>query len=254
MQLDLSPAWVATVFLLSLRIGALVVASPLFSNLASLVVVRVLLTLTLAATLAPVHGGANAAVALSPGALAGAALAEVAVGLVLAFGVHAAFGAFAVAGRIVDTQSGFGLGAVFDPVTRSGSPVFSIMLNLAAAAMFFAVDGHHAFLRGLVFSVQQAPPGGGWTGVHPEAAIRQFGLMFSLGVALIAPVMFGLFLVEVALAVISRVLPQMSVFVVGVPVKIVAALALMAWVTAAMKPSLERVYAAIFTYWQMVLR
>jgi flagellar biosynthetic protein FliR len=182
-----------------------------------------------------------------------AALAELVTGLTLAFGVFAAFGAFSVAGKILDVQSGFGLGNVYDPVTRAGAPLFATLLNLAAVAVFFGMDAHHALLRGMAFSLREVAPGSGFHELDAEAVIRQFGLMFSLGVALIIPVMLCLLLAETGLAVVSRVLPQMNVFVVGVPVKIVVGLAVFALTMGTLQPVMARVYASIFIYWEQVL-
>lgn len=143
--------------------------------------------------------------------------------------------------------------SVFDPVTSAGAPLFSTMLNLVGVAAFFGMDAHHALLRGLAFSLAQAPPGAGLAQLSAEPAIRQFGLMFSLGVALIVPVMLCLLLVEVGLAMISRVLPQMNVFFVMVPVKIFTALAILALTVGALAPAMSSVYASIFLFWERVL-
>lgn len=252
MDLDVDSAALCAVYLMTLRLGALLLMTPVFSSLSGLLSVRLLFVLTLSAALVAGLGGAPGAVP-PLGQLVLISLAEVATGAVLGFGVFAAFGAFSVAGKILDIQSGFALGSVYDPVTRAGAPLFSTMLNLLGVLMFFVLDGHHAMLRGIAFSLQQAPLGGGFPNFDADAPIRQFGLMFSLGVSLIAPVMVALFLIEVALALLSRVLPQMNVFVVGVPVKIVAALALLALTLRAMGPGMARVYASIFHYWEQVL-
>ena len=215
---------------------------------------RALFTLALAMMLAPRPDGAYAEVPHTMGVLLHSVMSEVVTGAILAFGVFAAFGSFSVAGKILDVQSGFGIGSVFDPVIRAGAPLFSTMLNLLAVAVFFGMDGHHALLRGIAFSVQQVPPGTGLPDILPEVVIRQFGMMFSLGVVLIAPVMFCLFLVEVAMAFVSRVLPQMNMFVVGVPVKIVACLLMFSVTVGSMAQVMSRIYAAIFVYWEKVLR
>jgi flagellar biosynthetic protein FliR len=65
--------------------------------------------------------------------------------------------------------------------------------------------------------------------------------------------MLCLLLTETGLAVVSRVLPQMNVFVVGVPVKIVAGLAIFALTIGSMQPVMARVYGSIFLYWEQVL-
>jgi flagellar biosynthetic protein FliR len=253
MTINVDPAWMMAVFLVSLRIGVLLMMSPVFTGLQGLVTVRVLLTLMLSAVLVSGMQIAPAPMALAIGPVLLAALMELAVGATMAFGVMAAFGAFSVAGKILDVQSGFGIGSVYDPVTRAGAPVFATMLNMVAVVVFFGMDAHHAFLRGIVFSLQQVAPGTGLAALDGGAVIGQFGLMFSLGVALIVPVMLCLLLVEVGLAVVSRVLPQMNVFIVLVPVKLVAGIALFALTVVTLMPPMGRVFAAIFHFWEQVL-
>lgn len=253
MVIDVDLVWITTVFLVAVRLGVVLTLSPVFTGLAGLVTVRVLLTLVLSALLVSgLHLRAAPATGLATLVLAAAG--ELFVGATLSFGVYAAFGAFSVAGKILDIQSGFGLGAVYDPVTRAGSPLFSTMLNLVAVAAFFGMDAHHALLRGLAFSLNEVAPGNGLRMLDADAVVRQFGLMFSLGVALIIPVMLCLLLVEVGLGVISRVLPQMNVFIVMVPVKIFAGLAIFAMTIGALEPAMARVFASIFTFWEQVLR
>jgi flagellar biosynthetic protein FliR len=253
MSISLDPVWMLSVFLVSLRIGVLLMMSPVFTGLGGLVAVRVLLTLMLSALLVSGTHVTPAPVALSVGPVLLAALAELAVGATLAFGVMTAFGAFSLAGKILDVQSGFGIGSVYDPVTRAGAPVFSTLLNMVGVVVFFSMDAHHAFLRGIAFSLRQVAPGAGLAAIDADAVIRQFGLMFSLGVALIGPVMLCLLLVEVGLAVVSRVLPQMNVFIVLVPVKLVAGIALLALTVVALAPPMDRLYASIFHFWEQVL-
>jgi flagellar biosynthetic protein FliR len=247
------PAWALAVFLSAMRLGVVFLLSPIFAGLGGLVVLRVLLTLALSVVLVSGLGLRADPALLQPGPLLVAALQEIAVGGTLAFGVFAAFGSFSVAGKLLDVQSGFGLGSTYDPVTRSGAPLFSTMLNMVGVVVFFGVNGHHALMRGLAFSLQKVAPGAGLAALNAEAVIAQFGLMFALGVALIIPVLLCLLLTEVGLAVVSRVLPQMNVFVVGVPVKIVATLALLALTLGTMGSAMERVYGGMFHYWEQVL-
>lgn len=253
MLVNIDPGWALSVFLVTLRVGALLLLSPIMSGLSGLGTVRVLLTIGLSAVLVSGMEATPLPAALALGPVILAALGEVFVGATMAFGVFAAFAAFSLAGKILDIQSGFAIGNVYDPVTSAASPLFSTMLNLVAVAAFFGMDAHHALLRGLAFSLEQVAPGMGLHQLPVEPVIRQFGLMFSLGVALIIPVMLCLLLVEVGLAMISRVLPQMNVFFVMVPVKIFAALALLALTVGVLAPAMSRVYASIFQFWEQVL-
>jgi flagellar biosynthetic protein FliR len=253
MTVDIDAAWMLAVFFTAVRLSVLLLMTPILSSLSGMVTVRVLLTLSLSALLVSGLGLRAPLVALDIVPLMFYALAELVTGLTLAFGVFAAFGAFAVAGKILDIQSGFGMGNIYDPVTRAGAPLFTTMLNMVAVIAFFGMDAHHALLRGFAFSLQQLPPGSGFHALAMEPVLRQFGLMFSLGVALIIPVMLCLLLTETALGIMSRVLPQMNIFIGGVPVKIVAALALFALTIGGLSPVMARIYASIFIYWEQVL-
>lgn len=252
MQISIDAGWAVAVFLVSLRLGFLLLLSPIFSGLAAPAAPRVLLTLALAALL--VSGGdvRPALPDYTLGRLVQGALGEAVVGITLAFGVFAAFGAFSMAGKLLDIQSGFGLGSVYDPVTRSGAPMFAAILNLVALAVFFALDGLHALMRGIAFSLQRVAPGAGLA-LPLGAVLAQFGLVFSLGVALVIPVMLCLLLIELSLAVAARALPQMNVFVISVPVKLVAGVAIFALCAPSLGPAMDKVYGAIFTYWERVL-
>ncbi len=253
MSIDVDPAWAMSVFLVWLRIGVIFMMSPVFTGLNGLVTVRVLLSLMLSCVMVSGMHVAPAPTTLTLGPVIFAAMMEVAVGATMAFGVMAAFGAFSLAGKILDIQSGFGMGSVYDPVTRAGAPVFATMLNMVAVVVFFGLDAHHALLRGIAFSLQQVGPGAGFSDLTADAVVRQFGLMFSLGIALIIPVMLCLLLVEVGLAVISRVLPQMNVFIVLVPVKLFAGISIFALTIVVLAPAMSRVYASIFLFWEQVL-
>jgi flagellar biosynthesis protein FliR len=145
---------------------------------------------------------------------------------------------------------GFAMAQVFDPLTRSRLPIVSAVFGLLAAVFFFAVDGHHALLRGIAFSVERFPLGAGVGTVDAAAPIvRQGAGLFTLGFALAAPIVLGLLLVEFVLGVIARNLPQMNMLVLGVPVKIVAGLlALWAWAGTFGAPA-GRLYASIYRTW-----
>jgi flagellar biosynthetic protein FliR len=252
MVVDIDPRWVAGVSLVSVRVGALFLFAPFLAGLGRMTTIRVLLALALSVMLT---SGAVAlpAVRVDMGNLVSAALAELVTGSVLAFGVFAAFGAFSLAGKILDVQSGFGIGSVYDPVTRAGAPLFATLLDMGAVVMFFSMDAHHAVMRGIAFSLQQVPPGTGLEAMPLDAVIRQFGLMFSLGVALMIPVLLMLLLVELGLAVVSRALPQMNVIMVMVPAKVAAGLVVLALTITTLEAPMAKVFGSIFTYWEQAL-
>jgi flagellar biosynthesis protein FliR len=248
-----NPGFLLVVFLLSLRLGALLLLSPILYAASVPAPVRVLLVIGLAAVLAlGLPTNSQFAESLSGvGALFEAAMAELALGATLALGIFVAFAAISMAGRMIDVQIGFGIAQVFDPATRRQIPVLTAAFNQLGVLVFFLVNGHHALLRGIAYTLERFPPGRPWQ-VEAAApmAIKQMAGLFSLGFALAAPVVVCLLLVELAMGVVARNLPQMNMFVIGIPVKIVVGLVLLSVWFSGMGDAMSRVYAFIFRSWE----
>ncbi|MEW6045938.1 MAG: flagellar biosynthetic protein FliR [Bacillota bacterium] len=146
---------------------------------------------------------------------------EVAAGLVMAFGVNVLFGAVLLAGQLVDLPMGFSVVNVMDPTTGQEMPLIGQFQVLLATLIFFGVNGHHEMIRSLAASLRLVPPGAPSAGgALLDGAVDAFAGSFVLGIRLGAPVMAALFLADVALAVVARAVPQLNVFVVGFPAKI----------------------------------
>lgn len=256
--ISIDPAWVTAVLLLSLRIGATLAATPILSPASVPIQVRVLIVLGLSAALTPplppVAAAQGAQAIASTGALLQAGLTELALGATLGLGILLAFSAVSLAGELIGVQIGFGLGQVIDPASSAEVPVLASALNQAAVLVFFLVDGHHALLRGLAFGLERFPIGQPWpleAGVAP--LLGQVTGIFTLGFALAAPIVFTLLLVEFALGVVARNLPQMNMLVIGIPIKVVAGLlALALWSSTGMSGALGRVYASIYRTWDAI--
>ena len=256
--------WLVAALLLSVRLGALALMAPPLGGAMVPPTVRVAIVLSWAAVLAtsvrPLEPALHSALAssgsfLSLSPLLAAAASEAALGAVMALGLNMAFAMFSFGARLVDVQIGFGMGQVFDPMTRQQLPILGAVFTQVALVGFFLLDGHHALLRGVALSLEAAPPGGAWA-LEPllPAVAKQAGQMFSLGFAMVAPVVFCLTLVELGLGVLSRNLPQMNTLVVGVPIKVVVGLtALGLWATAS-GAVMQRAHASTFAMWGALWR
>jgi flagellar biosynthetic protein FliR len=145
------------------------------------------------------------------------------------------------------------MGATYDPILRAQAPVLSAALTLYGVVIFFLVGAHHGLVRGLAFSFERMPAGG--PGLGPAAlpaVVAQFGAMFTLAVVIVAPVIFGLLLVEAGLSVLSRVMPQMNIMFVGVPIKIFAGLSLLALLAPHLRAPLAGAMRGVFVYFERV--
>lgn len=244
--------WLAFVGLFALRVAAVFMMTPVLYGLPLPTSVRMLLIVSLSLALA-------SGLALPADVWNGwgpfflAATREVALGATLGLGILLAFGAFSVAGQILDVQLGFGMAQLIDPVTRRPVPILTSAFEHLGVLVFFLVNGHHALLRGISYSVERFPVGAPWSVAHAAAPLlKQAAGLFSLGFALAAPVVFCILLVEFALSVIGRNLPQMNMFTMGIPVKIVVGLVALSLWFAGIGGVMTRVYSSISTTWSAI--
>ncbi|MEI9930248.1 MAG: flagellar biosynthetic protein FliR [Rhizomicrobium sp.] len=130
-----------------------------------------------------------------------------------------AFGALYVAGRTLDIQAGYGLAVLIDPGTQSQVPLIGTLFVYAAAVVFFGVDGHIALLRMLAASLD-AIPLGGWTMPHSIERLTAFiGMTFLTAFGVAGGSILAMFLIDMAIALLSRTVPQMNVLVLGFQVE-----------------------------------
>lgn len=238
--------------LVSMRLAGLLLLSPPLASLAVPGLVRGAFVLVLGAVLWQGQSVQMADPGL-PGLLF-LSLREFANGALMALGVHMAFAAFGLGARLLDVQMGFGMGQVFDPMTRTLMPVLTAAFVLLAPVLFLLSDSHHLLLRAVALSLEHFPIGSALPAdTMAQALFRQMQALFTLGLAMVAPVVFCLVLVEFALGVVARNLPQMNVFVLGIPVKLLTGLmALSAWMAAASSP-FTRVFDVLFRGWEAAL-
>lgn len=157
---------------------------------------------------------------------------EVAIGLSLGFIAMLFFTALQVAGTVIDVQMGFIIANVIDPQTGAQTPLTGSFKYLLAILVFLSLNGHHMLLDGVMSSMQVAPVGRtpvfSWdSGSLAQLMTLSFNEMFMLSFKIAAPIATALFLVDVGLGVIARTVPQMNVFVVGLPVKIFTSFAVL---------------------------
>lgn len=152
-------------------------------------------------------------------------LREVLVEILLGLVAYLFFTITQIAGSFVDMQMGFGIANVIDPMTGAQSPVLGNFTFFIATLLFLAMDGHHYLLIGIMNSYDWVPLDNALFTRILEGGISSFlletlGTMFLLAFQLVAPLIAALFLVDIALGMLARTVPQFNVFVIGLPLKI----------------------------------
>jgi flagellar biosynthetic protein FliR len=241
------------VLLVGARLSALFLLTPLFAAAQIPAQFRTLFLLALAFTMVMALGIEGIDPPTTLGGLIQAMSYELVLGGLLAFGLFASFGAFLFGGRILDFQMGFGVANLIDPATNTQSPLVGSALNLMAVTTFFLLNGHHMMIRGLAYSLERIPPGTPLPEINLAALVAQFGVMFVYGFALVAPAVITLLLLDAGMAFAARTMPQMNMFILSLPLKILVGLSVLAASLSYMEPLLQRIYESIFRYWERIL-
>ena len=150
---------------------------------------------------------------------------EVMIGLIIGFMLQLVFVGVQLAGQTAGFQMGLAIANVVDPASSMQIPILSQFLNLFALMIFLSLNIHHYFIKALVDSF----------GIIPFWAARFDGNIFEflvwtvsnafvIAVKIGAPVMVALLLTSMALGLIARTVPQMQIFIVAMPVKIIMGL------------------------------
>jgi flagellar biosynthetic protein FliR len=217
---------VAAFMLVLGRISPMFIFAPLFSSKMIPGRARAIIALALTVGIMPMarHGHID----LDALSFALLMFKEIVVGLAFAYALGAMYAALQVAGALLDTLIGFSFGALVDPVTGNQSTVLSQLYSLFGLAIFIAINGDAWVIQGLARTYDAVPlldaPAIG-TLVHGTQVA--FSGIFVAGFMIGAPVIIALIITDAAFGVVSRVVPQMNIFAVGFPAKMIVGLVLL---------------------------
>ena len=147
---------------------------------------------------------------------------EFILGFTIGFIVNLVMVAAQTAGQLVDMQMGFGIVNVMDPQSGQQMPLVGNFQYLIALMVLLGMNGHHMIITAIVKSYDFVPAlGMKINGSTTELIINLFSGMFVSALKIALPLVAVLFVTDVALGIVARTVPQMNVFIVGLPLKIV---------------------------------
>ena len=147
---------------------------------------------------------------------------EVAIGFVIGFIVNIIFLAVQSAGEIADLQMGLSVATALDPVFGSVISVIGRLAFFTALIVFITADGHHLVLSALHQSFTVLPAGKLANFSSPQLALQMIELGSTLwitAIKLAAPAVLLIFISDFTFGIVSRVAPQVNVFMLGFQVK-----------------------------------
>lgn len=221
----LAGAGIDYMLLLFLRVSGLTLSSPIFGrqNIPAAAKISYSLALayfffTIAPDPAPLSYGGVLAYALL-------CFKELLIGLVMGYVLTLFFSVAFTAGQLVDMQMGFGMANVFDEQSNVSVPMLGNLFNVMMLLCFVATGGFERLLALLDLTLRRIPVG--MVALNPGIAwvvAELFCNAFVLGVRMALPVVVSGLLGEAVMGMLVRTVPQMNVFVIGLPLKVLLGL------------------------------
>ena len=225
MIIDAAQLEIFTLFLIFCRIGTIALLMPTVGETYIPTRARLLFTLgftllvynIVGDTLPPMPNGATAMVLLIAG--------EVIIGLMIGMSLRIFVVCLATAGTIMSFVSGFANAQLFNPAISAQGSLQSVFLSMLGALLILETDLHHLMLRGMVDSytlfVPAALPD---TGDMALMMARNFADSFEVAMRISAPFIVVGIVFYVILGITNRLMPQMQVFFIALPLQIMVGL------------------------------
>ncbi len=238
-------SWLGLYFWPLLRVLALITTAPILSERSVPKRVKVglgiIITFVIAPSLPPVDVPLFSANALW------LALQQILIGIALGFTMQFAFAAIRTCGEIIGLQMGLSFATFVDPGSNLNMPILARILDMLAMLLFLVFNGHLWLISLLVDTFHTLPIGGEPINSNAFLALtRAGGMIFLNGLMLALPIITLLLTVNLALGMLNRMTPQLSVFVIGFPITLTVGILLMAALMPLVAPFCEHLFSEIF--------
>ena len=216
-------------FLVFCRLGAAILVFPALSDDAINVRARLLFTLAASVVIYPLLAPTLPALPSALGGLLLLVFSELVVGLLMGLGARLFMAALSLAGELIAFAAGLQAATLFDPQSNSSSGAPTIFLTLTGGVLILALNLHHDLIRAVAASYTTFPPGWLPPVADISAAVTQIFADFSvLGLQLAAPVVVAGLLTTALFGLLNRLIPQLQVFFVSVPLTVLIAMIMLA--------------------------
>ncbi len=146
---------------------------------------------------------------------------EILTGIILGFLVYFFLAVFLMSGQFMDHKAGLMMAGSFDPLFGGQVTILGQFFYLLAVVFYLTVNGHHMLFLSLRESFTVIPLAGPFVSslVFWEV-VKTFTVLFLLAFQIAAPVVIILWMLDIGLGFLSKTVPQIHVFIVGLPLKV----------------------------------
>lgn len=219
--------WTAS--LLFARIGAMVMLLPGFGENAVPARIRLAFALALAICVAPAFAARVPQAADTAWGMSGQLITEVLIGIMLGGASRMLISATATAGQLLGLEIGIAFAQTADPTMSQSGQLFAVFLSIMGITLIFATGLDHMFLQGVIGSYDVIAPGApAPIGDVAQLAVEATALSFRTGFQMAMPVIAAGLIFRIGMGVLSRLIPQIQIFFVALPLQMMGGFAVIA--------------------------
>jgi len=243
--MTISVAQAQLFFLAFTRILAIMIHIPVLGGQSIPNQVRIGLGFVLAMVLIPWQPLPEDAVVIGFIAYGVAIGKEILIGTLIGYSADLAFGAIQIAGGAMGLGSGFESSRIFNPSMGDSGSVFDQIFVMTATMVFLMINGHHLVITAIQKTFEILPLNGQLPFNGLEAIMTTTSTFVIAGIHLALPVMTALILADLTLGLLARVAPQVQVYFLGLPVKVVVSLLALSFLFAGLLPYLSSLFKSM---------
>lgn len=218
----LNVEYVLAAFLIFIRVSSMVMTAPYFSSASFPAQVKLFFALITSILLYPVIPADNVSIPTDSSAvfLARVIIIEVLVGVALGITGQIIFGGLELAGRLISLKIVLGFASIVDTMTQQQSTFISNLFSMLAVLIFLAIDGDKIYINALVKSFEVLPLSQASVHLAGPFMLDVAVYLFLIGVQIASPFLVVLFLLDLALAIFARIMPQANIMFIALPIKL----------------------------------
>lgn len=249
------PQFIVTAFIIMVRVTSVIMAAPFFGSMQFPVRVKVFFALSVTLLLYPIIPLQGSLIPLDASNLEVVILIikEMLVGVALGLAGQIVFGGIQFGGQFISIQTGLGFANIIDPSTQTQNPIISQIMILLGIVLFLAIGGDAIYLKALKKSFEIVPLGTASFATSGLDFIKMATQLFVIGIQLSAPFIIVLFLMDLSFAIFARIMPQANIFFISLPLKVLAGILMLLWVTPKLGIAFNQFFQVLFKFLEQIL-
>ncbi|MBI5206479.1 MAG: flagellar biosynthetic protein FliR [Candidatus Firestonebacteria bacterium] len=173
-------------------------------------------------------------------------ISELSIGFIIGFVSQLIFTGITFAGELIGLQIGLSIAHVLNPLENHENSIISNFINLMAILIFLNINGHHWFFESLDLSLKILPLGL----IHYPAKImlivlNSFNKLFIIAIKISAPIMGTILILDLVFGFLSRMVPQIEIFIMSIPLKISGGLIMLALTLGSISNILQKIISEL---------